>query len=110
MNTKRILLGGLVAGLVMTSLDFITSVPLFGAAWAAVYRTAGIRFENPAIPIFWIIFDFLAGLLIAYLYAALRPRLGARPRTAIVAALVVSGVCHVTQWGHIADGLFPAVL
>lgn len=110
MNTKRIILGGLAAGLVMNVLDFVTNVVLYGEQWRDIYRALGLPTENPAVPAFWISFDFFSGLLIAFLYAAMRPRFGAGPRAALVAALVVTGVCHLTLFSHIADGVFPAVL
>lgn len=106
MNARRILLAGLLAGLLINVLDFITNAVIFGATWAEVYKGLG-RPETPAIPIFWISFDFVAGVIIAFLYAAMRPRFGAGPKAAIVAGLIEWLICHLTLASHLADGLFP---
>jgi len=108
MNGKRILLAGLVAGLVLDVLDAVTNAVLFGRSWARAYTALGLPSENAGIPIFWITFDLLAGILIAWLYAAMRPRFGPGPRTAIYAALVEWSLIHFTLYSHIVDGVFPA--
>jgi hypothetical protein len=110
MNTKRILLAGLVAGLVLGILDAITNGVIFGASWAAAYKALGLPAENIGVPVFWISFDFFAGRLIAWLYAAMRPRFGPGPRTAIYAALVEWLMLHLTMYSHIVDGVFPATV
>ncbi|MGD0679769.1 MAG: hypothetical protein ABSC94_30660 [Polyangiaceae bacterium] len=107
MNTKRIILAGLVAGLVMNVLDFITNVPLFGAGCARAYQAIGLRPSDGAIAAFWTSFDLVAGVLIAFLYAAMRPRFGAGPRTALVAAFIEWLLVHMTLASHMVDGVFP---
>jgi hypothetical protein len=106
-NRKRIFLAGLVSGLVMNVLDFITNVPLFGARWSAAYKVLGLA-ESPAIPVFWISFDFINGILIAFMYAAMRPRFGPGPKTALIAAGLAWGFVHLALFSHLADGVFPA--
>ncbi|HVW25051.1 MAG TPA: hypothetical protein VHC69_06745 [Polyangiaceae bacterium] len=110
MNVKRIMLGGLAAGLVLDLLDGITNGVIFGSAWDAAYAALGLPARNPAIPAFWLSFDLGAGILIAWLYAAMRPRFGARQRTAVYAALVEWLVVHMTLYSHLADHVFPASL
>jgi hypothetical protein len=109
-NTKRIFLAGLAAGFVLVVLDSITNALLFGASWEAAYKNLGLESENARIPIFWTTFDVLAGFLIAWLYASMRPRFGAGPRTAVYAALVEWSVLHLTMYSHVVDGVFPAPL
>jgi hypothetical protein len=108
MNWKRILLAGLVAGLVLDVLDAVTNAVVFGSSWAAAYKALGLPGENIGIPIFWMTFDLFAGFLIAWLYAAMRPRFGPGPRTAIYAALVEWSLVHFTLYSHLVDGVFPA--
>jgi hypothetical protein len=108
MNTKRILLAGLAAGLVLDGLDAVTNAVVFGSSWAEAYKALGLPAENVGIPIFWLTFDLLAGVLIAWLYAAMRPRFGPGPRTAIYAALVQWSLVHFTLFSHLVDGVFPA--
>jgi hypothetical protein len=107
-NAKRILLAGLAAGLVLDALDATTNAVVFGASWARAYKALALPEENAGIPVFWMTFDLLAGVLLAWLYAAMRPRFGPGPRTAIYAALVEWTLIHFTLYSHLVDGVFPA--
>jgi hypothetical protein len=110
MNAKRIVLGGLAAGLLMDVLDGVTNGVVFGAKWDAAYTALGLPTANPAIPAFWVTFDLFAGVLIAWLYAAMRPRFGPGAKTAIYAALVEWVLMHLTLYSHLADHVFPATV
>ena len=107
MNTKRILLAGLAAGLVMNVMDFVTNAVIFKTAWASAYAALNLAPSPAAFGGFWTAFDFVSGVVIAFLYAAMRPRLGAGPKTAIVAALVQWLLVHMTLASHMVDGVFP---
>lgn len=107
MNAKRIVLGGLAAGLVMNALDFVNNGLLFGAAWEVAYRHLGLSATNPGIPAFWIAFDFVLGILLGFLYAAMRPRFGAGPRTGALAGGFAWLLIHLTLASHLFDGVFP---
>lgn len=83
----KVLVGGLIAGLVMNIVDSV----LFGvvlkdqmaAAMATINRPA---MTNAQIP--WFVFlDFVCGIFLVWLYAAIRPRFGAGPATAAKAGL-----------------------
>jgi len=81
-NMRKVIIGGLVAGVVMNVIDTVTyGVVLkddMAAAMAAMNRPA---MTNAQIP--WFVFlDFLAGVFVVWLYAAMRPRFGAGPGTA----------------------------
>ncbi len=107
MNGKRIVLGGLAAGLVMAVLDAVTNAVLFKRDWADAYAALHLTPSNGALGGFWITVDLVCGMLIAFLYAAMRPRLGARPRTGLVAAVMVWLPLHMALWSHFVDGVFP---
>ena len=86
-NMMKVLVGGLIAGLVLNVIDTV----LFGfvlkdqmaAAMASINRPA---MTNAQIP--WFVFlDFVAGIFLVWLYAAIRPRFGAGPATAAKAGL-----------------------
>lgn len=83
----KVLVGGLIAGVFLNIVDSL----LFGmvlkdqmaAAMASINRPA---MTNAQIP--WFVFlDFLAGIFLVWLYAAIRPRFGAGPATAAKAGL-----------------------
>jgi hypothetical protein len=94
MNIPRIIVAGLAAGLVMNVGDFITGAFLMADEMRAMMSRLGLdaaAMETPEGIIPWVIVDFLYGILIVFTYAAIRPRFGPGPKTAILA---VSAVCH----------------
>ena len=86
-DMKSLIIGGLIAGVVLNVVDFV----MFGivlkddmaAAMAALNKPA---MTNAQIP--WFVFlDFVAGVFLVWLYAAMRPRFGAGPGTAVKAGI-----------------------
>lgn len=106
MSGKSVVFAGLAAGLVMNLLDFMTNGLLFGDAWNAAYAALHIT-PTAAIPAFWISFDFANGVLMAFLYAAMRPRLGAGTRNILTSALISWTFVHLALFSHFADHVFP---
>jgi len=106
----RVLIGGMVAGVVINVLQF--------AAWALfVRRSLSATLEALGHPlketvgttVLWVVVCFLAGFLFVWLYAAIRPRCGAGPRTAALAG-VAAGVLLIIPnigWGSMLT-LIPA--
>jgi hypothetical protein len=111
-NVGRVVLGGLVSGLVINIIDFIVNVPILGARWdqALAMLRAGAPDAGGGSPIGWIISDFLFGILLVWIYASIRPRFGPGPRTAVIAALAVWAVSHIAYWSLAFLGLFPGSL
>jgi len=102
-NWTRVLIGGLVAGVVANVLWF--------AAWGLFVRP-GLRaaleaLERPqqetvATTVLMVVLSFLVMILAIWLYAAIRPRYGAGPRTALVAGVaagLLMGVFPDIGWG-----------
>jgi len=89
-NWGRVIAGGLIAGLVLNVVDWLTYgvwlKPDLDAAMAAMGRPAGAM--DKAIPIF-VLVDFLYGIGLLWLYAAIRPRYGPGPKTAVIAGLAL---------------------
>jgi|HubBroStandDraft_1064217.scaffolds.fasta_scaffold16596_3 hypothetical protein len=108
MNARRIMLGGLIAGLLMVVLDSVTNAVILKSAWDAAYARLHLSPSDGAVAAFWTTFDLVSGILIAFLYAAMRPRFGPGPKTAVIAALVQWLVLHMTFASHVVDGVFPA--
>lgn len=107
-NTSRVLIGGLLAGLVMNVIDFIVNVPLLGSYWEAETRALNVPIEQMAATSAagWITSDFLLGIMLVYVYAAIRPRFGPGPGTAACAALVVWTISHVAYASFVFLGLY----
>ncbi|PYP12721.1 MAG: hypothetical protein DMD54_18020, partial [Gemmatimonadetes bacterium] len=72
-NLQKVIVGGLIAGVVLNIVDFV----LFGvvlkdqmaAAMTALNRPA---MTNAQVPRF-VVLDFVAGVFLVWLYAAIRP-------------------------------------
>lgn len=96
-NLKGVIIGGLVAGVVLNIIDFL----LFGVFLKEDMAAALQALNKPPMAdsmIPWFVFlDFLYGIFLVWLYAAIRPRFGAGPGTAVKAGLiswVVAGLFH----------------
>lgn len=80
-NWKRVFLGGLLAGVVL-------NVFYFGIL-GAFYETDEFRTSL-------IIFYFITGMMTIWLYSAIRPRYGSGLQAAVIAGLVIGGLCGLT--------------
>ena len=88
-NWTRVLLGGLVAGAVGNVLMFagwgIFTRPTLSAALDALGQPLQETFISTVIGV---VLGFLVMILVIWLYAAIRPRYGPGPKTALVAGVV----------------------
>ena len=78
MNMSGVIKGGLVAGLLINVSEFVLNmmvIPMPEGAGGSIG--------------FWVVYAFVMGLLTAYLYALIRPRCGAGPKTGVCAGLLV---------------------
>jgi hypothetical protein len=112
-NLGRVVGGGLLAGLVMNIVDGFTNGVLLGARWQAegqslsptLMATPGLEARSMTG---WVVVDFLAGMIVVWLYAAIRPRFGAGPRTALIAAFVIWFVGHLFFASYVFNGIYSA--
>lgn len=95
MNYGRVILGGLLAGLILNIGEFLFNGVIMASAmkeWAAAHN-----FPPEPTPTFFVaatVLTFLLGIVLVWLYALIRPRSGPGPKTAIIAALVMwFGIC-----------------
>jgi hypothetical protein len=112
MNWIRVFLGGLLAGVVIIVLGFASSFIYLGDAWKSVMDTLGYPInETVGMYISSIIGCFVVGIIAVWLYAAIRPRFGAGPKTAMLAGFVfwiLSALLPYLSLG--STGMFPANL
>ena len=110
-NTGRVILGGLVAGLVINIGEIILNIPIIGAESDAAMQALGVDPVGGSDIAVFVVMGFLLGLLAVWLYAAMRPRFGPGPKTAVIAGLVVFVLGVVfPSIGYGMLGLFPARL
>ena len=88
MNWKRIILGGLVAGLVLNVGEFVIE-PLMGRHMETFFSRLGLPVPGESAMIALAGGAFLIGIITVWLYAAIRPRYGAGAQTAICAGITV---------------------
>jgi hypothetical protein len=102
MNYKRIIGGGLVAGVFIAAAESLLSVLFISHRFEAELGALGIKLQmTPASGIFFSLWGPILGIVSVWLYAAVRPRLGPGPRTAVKVALVVWLLTGVLK--HLAD-------
>ena len=86
-NVGRVLLGGIIAGIILSVGEFVLNEKVLGAQMKAFFTAH--NFKEPAgsfLPIA-VGLTVVLGVVIVLGYAAIRPRFGAGPKTAIMAAL-----------------------
>jgi len=106
-NLKGVIVGGLIAGLVLNVIDYLVWGVWLAPEMSAALQSAGKRSADSLIPLF-VLLDFIYGIVLIYLYAAIRPRFGAGPGTAVHAGLIVwliAALLHAI--GEAPFGLLP---
>jgi hypothetical protein len=116
-NTNKVLLGGLAAGVVLNVIDFVAHTYILGARMAAETEAfkpglSGQMMTGSAVASY-IIMDFVLGVVLVWTYAAIRPRFGPGLRTATFAALLfwVLGLIYTVGYLHMgmmSSGLWLA--
>ena len=87
-NWKRVVLGGLVAGLIMNAGEAALHGGLLADAGRAMYQELGRPLPaDPMYLVSLILLTFAQGIVAVGLYAGLRPRGGPGPKTALCAGL-----------------------
>ena len=106
-NWTRVLLGGLLAGLIINIFQYVTNGVVLAANWDAAMKALGRQLSMSAVAVF-IVGGFIGGIAAIWLYAAARPRFGAGPKTAALTGFAywVVGYAQPTL-GQIPLGLFP---
>jgi hypothetical protein len=89
MNYARIVLGGLVAGVVINIGEFLANEVVMKEQMQEMFRRFNIPEPSGSFIAVAVILTFALGILIVMLYAMIRPRFGPGPKTAICAALIV---------------------
>ncbi len=87
-NMRRVIGGGLLAGLVINVVEFLVNGLWLAADWAAAMSALGKSGEYGVTQmVVFNLWGFAMGVFAVWLYAAIRPRFGAGPTTAYTAAV-----------------------
>jgi hypothetical protein len=109
-NVARVILGGLLAGLIINISEYILNLYVIAEESAAIMERLGLPPIGTNQIVVFLLMTFVLGIVMIFLYAGLRPRFGAGPKTAIIAAVVI---WLVFMFGTVSDviiGLAPANL
>ncbi len=89
-NYGRVILGGIVGGIVLGLLDWFLNGVLMGDLWTDAMKSLNRpnAFSGPFLPLLFVLY-VVGGILLVWLYAAIRPRFGAGVRTAVYIGLVI---------------------
>lgn len=122
-NGKKVLIGGVAAGIVMVALDMLITGTLLADRWNAAMDRLGLPpFTEGGLGDLGVFVGtyVLMGITMAFTYAAMRPRFGAGVRTALIAGAVlwVSGVPIMTgmasmgvfEWSLIGISMVPSII
>jgi len=108
-NVVRVILGGLLAGLVINVSETILNLFVVAQAMEDALKARNLPpLGGSAIGAF-VGFAFLLGIATVWVYAAIRPRYGAGPKTATTAGLIVWVLAYAYgAVGLVLMGFFPA--
>jgi hypothetical protein len=89
-NTSKVLVGGIVGGVVANVIDFVSNTYILGDM-----QKAAMTKLNPALAANptgsqiagFVILDFILIIASVWIYAAIRPRFGPGPKTAVYAGI-----------------------
>jgi hypothetical protein len=106
MNYGRVVLGGLLAGLIMNIGEFLLNDKVLGTQMKAFFTEHGFKDPGGNFVVVAVVMTFLLGFVAVWLYALIRPRLGPGVKAAIVAAFMLwfgiylySGVINMILFG-----------
>jgi len=86
-NFGRVLLGGLVAGLILNVGEWVLNGIVLHQQMQEFFKRCGFPEPGTNFLVIAVAITFVLGIVIVLGYAAIRPRFGPGPKTAIIAAL-----------------------
>ncbi len=87
-NLARVILGGLVAGVVLNIGEFLLNDVVLGAQMREFFARFRLPEPGNRFLVVAVLLTFILGIVIVWMYAAMRPRLGPGPKTAVCAGLL----------------------
>lgn len=105
-NVRRVILGGLIAGLVANGFDFVITTYLMATEFAAMMTRLNVETQpSQSWIVAFVALDFLWGGLLVFTYAAIRPRFGAGPKAAIISGAMLWLVLAISLVFLLVTGL-----
>ena len=98
-NFTRVLLGGLLAGLVINIGEFILNELILKDTWTEFMKESGMEEQGAGVMAFYLTYGFVLGIVMVWIYAAIRPRFGAVVMTGIISGLITWILLWVLGFG-----------
>lgn len=112
-NWWKVITGGLLAGVVFNVIDFAINGLFMVDDFAANAARLGLDPATQTAPdviTTWVIVDFIFGLTVVAIYAAIRPRFGPGVRTALIAGLLLWIGPTSLMLGFAKSGIFTMAI
>ena len=107
-NTKLVILGGLIAGVVINIGEFILNGVILMEDWEKWAASMNQDAMDPDKMVWYVLMSFVLGIIMVWMHAAIRPRFGANVKTAIIAGLYVWFAVWVIGFGSsVIEGMVP---
>src|SRR4029453_1574884 len=108
-NWLRVIVGGLAAGAVANGLDYAINRYLLTNEANEMIQRLNLRTDLVEGSIWtWVVVDFIYGLVLVFTYAAMRPRFGPGPKTAIIAGMTFWVAFTAVFAGLMSMGIYTA--
>jgi hypothetical protein len=102
-NMGRVILGGIIAGVIINVVEGVVNGVILQPQWSEAAKAIGRPAATSAKQIVaFNVWGFAAGIVAVWLYAAMRPRFGPGPRTAMRAGAAVWLLAHAMANGMMA--------
>ena len=110
-NAGRVVMGGLLAGLVVNISESIMNLVVVAQPMADALKKMNLPDMGGSTIAGFIVMGFVLGIVTIWLYAAIRPRFGANAQTAAIAGLAVWFFAYLYPGiGMAMVGMFSAKL
>jgi hypothetical protein len=106
-NCGRLVLGGLVAGVVLNIGESLLNAVVLARQMDEIFRRINVPPPGGTFIGIAVVMTFVLGLVLAWVYALIRPRTGPGPKSAIVAAVILWFCVYV--YSGIINGLILGV-
>ena len=113
-NTGKVLIGGIAAGVVMNVVDFVSNKFILGARMMAESEAfkpgMSASMMTTSVMVSYVVMDLALGILLVWTYAAIRPRFGPGLKTAVYAAVLFWLLAGIFLSGYLHMGMMSTGL
>ena len=110
-NMARVFVGGLVAGAIINVGEFVLNMFILGGLWESAMKELGRPPTGNESIAYFLLLSFALGITMVWIYAAVRPRFGPGPLTAVCAGLLVWALAALyPSAGMVPMNLLPSRL